>query len=71
MRLLLLLCTTWLAMFIVYGGLNAAEIGWNASGKGGAVAAGGKGAVAYPDNTVVIKVRDKQREFYEKTCVLY
>ena len=46
MKLLLLFCTTWLAMFIVYGGLNAAEIGWNASGKGGAVAAGGKGAVA-------------------------
>jgi gamma-glutamyltranspeptidase/glutathione hydrolase len=32
--------------FIMSAALGASEIGWNSSGKGGAVAAGGKGAVA-------------------------
>ena len=35
-----------LVTFIMSGALVASEIGWNSSGKGGAVAAGGKDAVA-------------------------
>lgn len=38
--------TIWFVTFIISGALAAAEIGWNSSGKGGAVAAGGKDAVA-------------------------
>jgi len=38
--------TIWFVTFIMSGALAAAEIGWNSSGKGGAVAAGGKDAVA-------------------------
>jgi len=36
----------WFVTFIMSGVLVASEIGWNSSGKGGAVAAGGKDAVA-------------------------
>ncbi len=36
----------WFVTFIMPGVLVASEIGWNSSGKGGAVAAGGKDAVA-------------------------
>ncbi len=46
MRTLRLLCTIWLTTLAVSGVSEAAEIGWKASGKGGAVAAGGAGAVA-------------------------
>ena len=46
MKTVRLLCVMWLAILILCGGLYAAEIGWKASGKGGAVAAGGEGAVA-------------------------
>ena len=46
MKALLLLCVISLAILILCVGLDAAEIGWKASGKGGAVAAGEKGAVA-------------------------
>ena len=38
--------TILLVIFIMSGALIASEIGWNSSGKGGAVAAGGKDAVA-------------------------
>ncbi|MFH1717635.1 MAG: gamma-glutamyltransferase, partial [Planctomycetota bacterium] len=40
------LFTILLAALTAHGALEAAEIGWKASGKGGAVAAGGQGAVA-------------------------
>lgn len=46
MKTLRLLCVAWLAVLMLCGGLDAAEIGWKACGKGGAVAAGGKDAVA-------------------------
>lgn len=46
MRTLRLLCTIWFTTLAVCGVSDAAEIGWKASGKGGAVAAGGAGAVA-------------------------
>ncbi len=46
MRTLRLLCTIWFTTLAVYGVSEAAEIGWKASGTGGAVAAGGAGAVA-------------------------
>ncbi len=58
MKRLLFLGTIWFATLTMYGVLGAAEmdirpgrtsvrrIGWEASGKGGAVAAGGSGAVA-------------------------
>ncbi|MHC4073162.1 MAG: gamma-glutamyltransferase family protein [Planctomycetota bacterium] len=46
MKTLRFICTVWFAGLITYGTLEAAEIGWKASGKGGAVAAGGAGAVA-------------------------
>ncbi len=46
MKTLRFLCTVWFAGLITYGTLEAAEIGWKASGKGGGVAAGGAGAVA-------------------------
>lgn len=36
----------WFAILITYTTAGAADIGWNACGKGGAVAAGGKDAVA-------------------------
>jgi gamma-glutamyltranspeptidase/glutathione hydrolase len=38
--------TTCLSALFTFGSVNAAEIGWHASGKGGAVAAGGSAAVA-------------------------
>ena len=38
--------TIWFVTFIMSAALGASEIGWNSSGKGGAVAAGGKDAVA-------------------------
>jgi len=38
--------TIWFVTFMMSGILVASEIGWNSSGKGGAVAAGGKDAVA-------------------------
>ena len=40
------LCITLLAASVLFGSARGAEIGWKASGKGGAVAAGGAGAVA-------------------------
>ena len=40
------LCTILLVTLMMSGVLAASEIGWNSSGKGGAVAAGGKDAVA-------------------------
>jgi len=46
MRTLQLLCTIWFTTSTVCGVSEAAEIGWKASGTGGAVAAGGAGAVA-------------------------
>ena len=46
MKLLRLFTTVWLATLILCGEVSAAEITWKASGRGGAVAAGGKGAVA-------------------------
>ena len=46
MRTLRLLCTVWFTTLAVCGVTQAAEIGWKASGTGGAVAAGGAGAVA-------------------------
>ncbi|MHC4330943.1 MAG: gamma-glutamyltransferase family protein [Planctomycetota bacterium] len=46
MKTLRFICTVWFAGLITYGTLEAAEIDWKASGKGGAVAAGGAGAVA-------------------------
>jgi len=46
MRTLRLLCTIWFTISTVCGVSEAAEIGWKASGTGGAVAAGGAGAVA-------------------------
>lgn len=46
MRTLRLLRTAWLVTVIVCGNVIADEITWHASGKGGAVAAGGKSAVA-------------------------
>lgn len=46
MRTLRLLCTILLTTLAVCGVSEGAEIGWKASGKGGAVAAGGAGAVA-------------------------
>jgi gamma-glutamyltranspeptidase/glutathione hydrolase len=46
MKTMRILLVTWLVSLILCGGLDAAEIGWQASGKGGAVAAGGKEAVA-------------------------
>ncbi len=46
MRVLRFLFTIWFAILTTYGDLDAAEIGWKASGTGGAVAAGGEGAVA-------------------------
>ena len=46
MKLLRLLIIMMLAMFIPSVVINGAEISWNASGKGGAVAAGGENAVA-------------------------
>ena len=46
MRTLRLLITAWLVTVMVCGNVIADEITWQASGKGGAVAAGGKPAVA-------------------------
>ena len=46
MKLLRLLIIMMLTMFIPSVVINGAEISWNASGKGGAVAAGGENAVA-------------------------
>jgi len=46
MKTLQFLGVIWSATLTMYGVLGASEIGWNASGKGGAVAAGGKEAVA-------------------------
>ena len=46
MRRLTRLGATWLLPFIACGGVDAGEIGWHASGTGGAVAAGGADAVA-------------------------
>ncbi|MHC4084194.1 MAG: gamma-glutamyltransferase, partial [Planctomycetota bacterium] len=46
MRTLRLLITAWLITVIVCGNVIADEITWHASGKAGAVAAGGKPAVA-------------------------
>jgi len=46
MKTRLLLCVISFAILILCVGLDAAEIGWKASGKGGAVAAGEKAAVA-------------------------
>jgi len=46
MKLSRLLTLTLPAMFILSMVVNGAEISWKASGKGGAVAAGGEGAVA-------------------------
>ena len=46
MGTLRLLITAWLVTVIVFGDVIADEITWRASGKGGAVAAGGKEAVA-------------------------
>ena len=46
MKTLQFLFTIWLVTFIMSAALVASEIGWNSSGKGGAVAAGGKDAVA-------------------------
>jgi len=46
MKRLQFLGTIWLATLTMYGVSGAAEIGWEASGKGGAVAAGRSGAVA-------------------------
>ena len=46
MRALRLLCLMLLTTLIAQMSLNAADIGWYASGKRGAVAAGGSGAVA-------------------------
>ena len=40
------LCAVWFITLTTYGALDAAEIGWKASGKGGAIAAGGEQAVA-------------------------
>lgn len=46
MKLLLLVSVSWLTIAALQVRADAGEIGWNASGKGGAVAAGGKKAVA-------------------------
>ena len=46
MRPLRLFIGTWLVLLILCGGVNAEEISWKGSGKGGAVAAGRAGAVA-------------------------
>ncbi len=46
MKRLLFLGTIWFATLTIYGVSPAVEICWEASGKGGAVAAGGSGAVA-------------------------
>jgi gamma-glutamyltranspeptidase/glutathione hydrolase len=46
MRTLQILSTIFFTTLIISGTSDASEIGWNSSGKGGAVAAGGKGAVA-------------------------
>lgn len=46
MKILLLVSVSWLTIAALQVRADAAEIGWNASGKGGAVAAGGKKAVA-------------------------
>ena len=46
MKALWLLTTVWLIVNVACGNLVADEITWQASGKGGAVAAGGKEAVA-------------------------
>ncbi len=46
MRTLRLLCAIWFTTLAVCGVSEATEIGWKASGTGGAVAAGGAGAVA-------------------------
>lgn len=46
MKLLLLVSMTWLTIPALQVWAGAADIGWNTSGKGGAVAAGGKRAVA-------------------------
>ncbi|MDT8301332.1 MAG: gamma-glutamyltransferase [Sedimentisphaerales bacterium] len=46
MKRIKFLVTILLVTFIMSESLAAAEIGWNSSGKGGAVAAGGKDAVA-------------------------
>jgi gamma-glutamyltranspeptidase/glutathione hydrolase len=46
MKTLRSLFTIWSVAFFMSGILCATEIGWNSSGKGGAVAAGGKDAVA-------------------------
>ena len=46
MKRLLLVGMTCLIIPTLQAGIGAAEIGWNASGKGGAVAAGGKDSVA-------------------------
>ena len=46
MRVLRLLCMVLIALSIAQVSPEAEEIGWHASGKRGAVAAGGEGAVA-------------------------
>jgi len=46
MKRLIFLGTIWFATLTIYGVSPAVEIGWEASGKGGAVAAGGKETVA-------------------------
>ncbi|KPK43308.1 MAG: hypothetical protein AMJ65_06100, partial [Phycisphaerae bacterium SG8_4] len=46
MRTLRWICTIWFATLAFCGVSEAAEIGWKASGTGGAVAAGGAEAVA-------------------------
>ena len=46
MKTLQFLSTIWLVTFITSGALQASEIGWHSSGKGGGVAAGGEEAVA-------------------------